>query len=203
MAKAKQRPYRRIGRWKSIANGMERKNPDSIRKFFFDVIEHNYAKDAVPFAAAIDATISRIPQSEQRLYHYPRTAEWLYLATRNDKHIHYGDIEIAARTMGLPTALVLTYTRIYSEFQSDEKTKAQKSLRLLNAFKASLEKMISQVENYGVSPNVAKARFTFADFDILRETYHSAFDMPLFDGSAWPSAPVTATCVPPVPRLAA
>ncbi|UVO53061.1 hypothetical protein [Sphingomonas sp. SUN039] len=181
MPKAKQRLHRRIGRWKPITKGMERKNPDSIRKFFFDVIAHDYGKDTVPFADAIQWAISRITPNEQRLYHYPRTAEWLYLATRNEKHIHYGDIEIAARSMGLPTALILTYTRIFSEFQSDEKTKAMKSLRLLEAFKASIEALIAIVSAHAASPTVGDTRLSFEDFDAMRKAYRTAFDLPLFD----------------------
>lgn len=180
MVKAKERLRRRIGRWLPIAKGADRKNPDSIRRFLFDLITHDHGKDAAPLAAKINATKARIPENQLRRYHSVVNAEWLYQATRNNKYIHYGHLEVVARSIGVPTALLLAYTRIYSEQQSGETTKIHKSLRILHGLKAAIEKLILILQENSGNEGASTRPLTFSDFQNMRDAYQAEADLPLF-----------------------
>lgn len=176
MTKKIENSPRRVAKWWPIADGKRRDNPQSIRRFLFDLIVHDYCKDAAQLETAIAKAIDRIPPNEKRHYHQKINKEWLYQATLGKKIIGYDHIEILARTTGIPTGLILTYTRMSSEFQSEEKTKADKSLRILYALRHAVDRLIAIIETHRAAPDVANMRLTFDDFAAMRSAYSEKFD---------------------------
>ena len=171
---------RRVAKWRSIPDGKQRDNPQSIRRFLFDLIVHDHGNATASLEAAIAAMIDKIPQNEKRHYHQKIKKEWLYQASLGNKVISYGHIEILARTMGVPTALILTYTRMYSEFQSSEKTKADKSVRILYALRNALDRMIGIIEGHRGQGVTSDTQVTVEDFVSMRRAYAEKFDETLF-----------------------
>ena len=181
MAKSPSREARRIETWLPIDDGRERDNPESVRRFVFDVIAGEFGKDAIPLAHAAQETIASITPSEKRAYHRVRNADWYYKATRDENHIEYGDLEVLARILDIPTALILLYTRIYSEFQSSERIKADKSLKILEAMRAAVDQAIAIVDGYRNTSDSSTSRLTYSDFAEIRRAYAEVYgELPLF-----------------------
>jgi hypothetical protein len=165
------RTARRIDKWLPIEKGSSRDNPDSVRRFLFDLICESFERDTVPLAEAAEKVIADLSPGDRRRYHRRRDAEWYYQATRNKKIIHYGDLEVLARMLGVPTALIMLYTRLYSEFQVDGRYKADKARLVLEALRPALEKALEIVSDHAKSDDPAKSQLTFADFEKIRRAY--------------------------------
>ena len=61
MDKKNVRSARRIDKWLPIETGAERDNPDSVRRFLFDLVNDSFERDAVPLADEATRTINQLP----------------------------------------------------------------------------------------------------------------------------------------------
>jgi hypothetical protein len=166
--------------WLDIPSGMKRINPQSVRRVLFDLLVNEYGADAVQLERHISEVFERMPQKDRRRYHVPMKAEWIYQATRDGKKIEYGHLELLSRTLGIPTALLLLYTRVLSDLESDENTRADKSLRVLYAFRSSTDALIEAVEAMRSGDEDSKSGLSFNNFVNIRQTYLNKFDGELF-----------------------
>lgn len=166
------RAFRNVESFNPITNGSTRKNPASIRRLLHDLIYHDFDRDAVKLADRLLKIVSGISEADRRDYHHGITSEKLYKATLDKSKLAYGHLEILARHFDIPTALMLLYTRIYSEFESSKMHTVGRSLSILEAFEGAIDEFrnILQTKREEDAPHL-----NYKDFSRVRDAYLEYF----------------------------
>lgn len=132
----------KLGKFKSIPD-VGRKNPLALRQLVFDIIFEDHDSN---ISKAAEALHKKIPENERRKYHY-LSDNILLKILRDEIHLKYPHLEMVARSLDIPTGLLLLFSRLRSEVAKTNRGGARRALRECEALIRALESIRDSLEH--------------------------------------------------------
>lgn len=112
----------------------EKRNPISIRKLFFDIIEHRFFGNKNYAARELKKFVELNTNTETIYRNKKLTPTMISRINSDELYIQYWHLELMARYLDIPLGMILLYTRMQSNIRnnSDGVQENQQILRTLS-----------------------------------------------------------------------
>ena len=149
-----------------------RKNPASIRRFFYDVVAREFGKS--PARAATGLTEVLNAAEEKRAFRRKFAEETVYRILSDKQTISFNQLSSLGLHYGVPMALITIFTQSRADMQNKGRAYV---LGRLGAFRGAIEQLEALVSNCGDSEEAYRL-LAHEAFEDLRKRYLETLEDP-------------------------